>query len=234
MKLIIYAPVLRREWIVRQYLEHAARSAEQAGVDFSFLMVGGIADPTFEIVNSLSQFASSVARVYVDEPRSQDLRDWPKPGRLERMVELRNLALQYVREAGCDLALSLDTDILLHPDAIGNLIATQTQRGWDAVGGYCYMSANRSHPSYANLMGLNSLRRPDIRSVEMCDVLMGIILMTHRAVAVDYEYDHKGEDIGWARAAARARLTLGIDARVVNRHVMHPADLQRPDPRCDW
>lgn len=231
MRLLIGCPVARREWIIRQYLEHAAASAEKAGVEFEFLMVGGLGDPTFDVVDSLPQYA--VARIYVDEPRALDYRDWTKPGRLERMVELRNTMLQFVRLSDCDLFLSLDSDILLHEDTIANLIDTQQERGWDAVGGYCYMSTTRSHPSYANLMG-HAMRRPDIRgSVERCDVLMGIILMTRRAIGIDYEYSSKGEDIGWAMAARRRRLIFGVDARLVNRHVMRPVEINQADPRCD-
>lgn len=232
MRLLIACPVLRREWIIAAYLEHAQAAADRAGADARFLLVGGLGDPTFEVVDGLPQY--DVMRVYVNEPRDVDVRDWPKPGRKERMVDLRNLILNQARSVRRDYLLSLDSDILLHPDAIANLVETQHNYGWAAVGGYCYMSSNRSHPSYAHLEG-HAMRRPDIvGGVGRCDVLMAIKLMTSKAWNVDYVYDRAGEDIGWSREVKRAGLTVGVDARVVNWHVMRPAELARHDPRVTW
>lgn len=236
MRVLIGCPVVAREWIIRPYLEYASRSAERAGVDVSFLMVGGLGDPTFEVVDSLAQFAPDVARIYVDEPRTADVRDWPKAGRKERMVDLRNIMLSYVRAAeGVDFFLSCDSDILLHENTIGNLIETQLERKWAAVGGYAYMSHNRSSSSYGNLFGVNVLRRPDIAGeVQRCDVVMAIVLMSEPAWHVDYEYHYKGEDIGWSKAVKRQRMILGVDARQPNKHVMSPDALSRVDPRVGY
>lgn len=230
MRILIGAPVLRREWIIDRWLEHASASAEFAGVDYSFVLLGGMNDPTFEVVEGLPQH--NVARVYVDEPRQVDLREWPHE-RFQRMVNLRNMLLRHVRIESPDLFLSLDSDVLLHPQALANLVETQTERGWDAVGGYCYLSQIRACPSYSALPAPHVLQRPDIvGEVQRCDVLMAIVAMTPAAYGVDYEFNTHGEDIGHAVALKRAGLKVGVDARIVNRHVMWPADLNLDDPRC--
>lgn len=233
MRLLIFAPVVRREWIIDRWLENAAASAEAAGVDCSFLLLGGMNDPTFDVVDGLPQY--DVARIYVDESRDADVRDWAHD-RFQRMAELRNILLGYVRhDEGLDYALSLDTDVLLHPDTIGNLIESQAAMHWDAVGGYCYLSENRRCPSYGALPAPWVIHRPDIPGeVHVCSVLMAIILMTAPAWNVDYAFNEHGEDIGWALNAKKAELKVGVDARVTNKHVMTPSRIDIVDPRCGF
>lgn len=234
MNLLIGAPVHRREWIIRQWLESATASAVDAGVEHSFVLLGGIDDPTFGIVNDLPQY--DVARVYVDETRGGSRREWYTPGRLERMVELRNRLLGFVREQKPTWFLSLDTDVLLHPSTIGNLIETQQEMDWAAVGGYCHMARPPSRcPSAADRPHVNGMRRLRIPGKrQKCDVLMAIVLMTPTAYAIDYEWDRQGEDLGWATALSRAGLRRGVDARVTNKHVMDPHYLDQLDPRCGF
>lgn len=232
MRLLIGAPVCQRQWIVDRWLEFASASADAAGVDYSFVLLGGIDDPTFKVIDGLAQY--DVARIYVDEPRDEDIRDWNEI-RHQRMVDLRNILLNYVRADAPDLFLSLDTDVLLHRDTIANLIETQTERGWAAVGGYCYLSDGRHCPSYADFPAAYVLQRPDLyREQQRCQILMAIVLMTEKAFRIDYQYSVHGEDIGHGIAMRDAQLVVGVDARVVNKHVMMRSELDVSDSRCGY
>lgn len=233
MDLLIAAPVLKREWIIERWLRYAAAAAERAGLEPRFLLVGDINDPTFAVVDKYPVY--DVARVYVEESRASGDRSWDRD-RFSRMVELRNIMLGHVRDMAPDWFLSLDTDILAHPDQISNLIETQRERNWDAVGGYCYLTRKgTSHANYANMPASWVLRRTDIRGqAKVCDVIMAIKLMTPAAYAVDYEWNQHGEDIGWSLAAKRHRLRLGVDARVTSKHVMDPWLLDEVDARLGW
>lgn len=234
MRLLIGAPVVRREWIIDRWLTCAGESAARAGVDHSFVLIGGAEDPTFGVVDEMRAF--DVARVYVEEPRTIDQRDWPLPGRLERMVQLRNMLLGYVRLDEPDLFLSVDSDILLHPDAISNLIETQATKGWDAVGGYCYMTdEGRAYPSHGSFPAPSVFERRDVvGTVRPTQIIMAIKLLTPAAYAIDYVLHLRGEDIGFCQALAAEGLRCAIDARVVNKHVMTPDALDRTDPRCGY
>lgn len=231
-RLLIGAPVNRREWIIDHWLAHAAESADKAGVDYSFVLLGGIDDPTFDIVRELPAY--NVACIYVDEPRNEDIRDWIEP-RIHRMVELRNTLLGYVRLDAPDYFLSCDSDVLLHPQTITNLIETQIEREWAAVGGYCYLSEDRGCPSYADFPGDYVLPRPDLyREQQRCEILMAIVLMTEKVWNIDYQFSVHGEDIGHGVAIRNARLPVGVDARIINRHIMERRLLNEFDERCGW
>lgn len=232
MRVLIGAPVCQRGWIIDRWLEHAAASADAAGVDYSFVLLGGMDDPTFDVVRGLPQF--DVVCLYTDEPRDEDIRDWNEI-RIQRMVDLRNILLGYVRLDGPDYFLSCDSDVLLHPDAVANMIETQVERDWAAVGGYCYLSEDRGCPSYSNFPAQYVLHRPDLpREQQRCDILMAIILMTEKAWSIDYQFSVHGEDIGHGVAMRNAQLAVGVDARVVNKHIMEKRLLDEIDPRCGW
>lgn len=224
--LLIGAPVLRREWIIRHWKDHIKKAIPE-GMPYGFVMVGAKGDPTLEAFDS----SDRIHIRYVDEPREEDKRKW-NIERYDRMAELRNIMLEEVRVIAPEYFLSLDTDILLHPDGIKTLFTCINEA--DAVGGKCYLSERgRSCPSYAYLSP-HGLRRKDTQNVIMPDVIMAIKLMTPKAYNVDYMSNKWGEDIGWSVAAKGKGLSLAWDGRVTNKHVMRPELLDKVDFRAGF
>lgn len=233
MRVLIGAPILARGWIVREWVEHAQRAVAAAGVDHEFLLLGGIGDRnTWDVVDKLG---GPITRVYINEDRTDDVRDWT-PARMQRMVELRNELLTQVRLCAPDVFLSLDSDILLADQALVALLETLESGRFDAVGGYTFMGETGVRlASYAQLRAPHVLDRQHIPGhVIPCDVIMGIKLMSPAAYNVDYRYDRKGEDVGWALACRDRGLKLGVDARVVSKHVMNVRQLHAVDARCGF
>jgi hypothetical protein len=234
MRILVGGPILERAWIVPAHLGHLFASCEKADVDVELLHVGGGHDEaTWQAIED--HRAGRVAHhVIVDEGRRGDRRDWSTPGRKERMVELRNTLLRRVRELAPDLFLSLDSDILLHPDTVKNLLQSIGRFG--AVGGHCYMGPGRANPSYLRSTGMESswIRVDQLGAVIAVDAIMAIKLMTPAAYAVDYKHHRWGEDIGWSKAARVAGVRLGWDSRTVNKHIMEPRQLGAEDRRYDW
>lgn len=236
MDLLIGAPVCRREWIIDQWYAHTLRSCAYADIKPEFLMVVDPRDPTFSAMEKLCRASGHNLRsVFVEESRTADVRDW-KPDRYRRMVYLRNKLLRGVQRLNPTYFLSLDTDMLLATEAVHALIETQREREWDAVGGKAYMTRRgRYAPSYA-MFKQNSaaIRRPETSSIMKVDAIMAIKLMTKPAYSVPYEFDTKGEDIGWSRACKRERLVLGWNGEVVNKHVMDREMLDSVDSRVGF
>lgn len=233
--LLIGCPVLRREWIIRPYLEHAAASAYKAGVNFAFVFVAPENDPTMEIINDFCTEAGVVAWwKVIEDARPFDRRDWSHE-RYHRMVEIRNILLSEVRNMMPDYFLSLDSDILVHPDLISNLIETQIRTEVAAVGGKTYMtSSGTDFPSYARLGRTGSLMRSEATGVISVDVIMAIKLMTPLAYGIDYEFEDHGEDIGWSKALTAVDGTLKFDGRVASKHILDAVALDRFDKRCGF
>lgn len=234
--LVVGCPVRQRTWIIEKWFHHVEHACHLAEIEPAYIVV---ADPQDETTRLLEYLAGLKDRRCVVSSCHEDLggtdkRTW-NHDRFGRMVELRNQLLGTVRELAPDRFLSLDSDILLHPQAVATLL--QTAETYDAAGGATYMtSTGLEFPSCGWNRGMEGFtRRPmEHTGVIPVGVIMAIKMMTPTAYAVDYEFNPQGEDIGWSLACERAGLKLGWDNRHVSKHVMSPADLDRIDERCGW
>jgi hypothetical protein len=238
MTLVVGTPVWRREWVLGQwfwFLEQACKTAE---IEPSYVFVVDTRDHATEQVirDACATHGRELHVVHVNEDQDQSRTDrsW-NTDRYRHMVWLRNTMLAKVRELDPDLFLSLDSDVLLHADAIGRMIGLLDERTWVAVGSKCYLEpiGTRS-PNYAFLHNYDALARPDSTHAFGVDVIMAIKLMTRLAYTVDYEFHRNGEDIGWSKALTRRGGTLGWDGGICSKHVMLPAALGTVDPRCGY
>lgn len=229
--LIVGCPVYKRGWILPTWFDHVEKATAAAGVEPVYAFV--LDDRDEATVEAISNHNGAGYAFRVREREEHDGRRQWNPRRYEWMVELRNELLGVVRLAEPKLFLSLDSDILLHPDAIKVLM--ETIEDCDAVGGKCYMTprGNR-HPSWAQLGRNNHLYRADSDGIFPVDVIMAIKLMRPSAYNVDYEYSKQGEDIGWSKACKAKGLKLKWDGRVANKHVMDPLNLNLVDRRVGF
>lgn len=230
MRLLIGCPVRKREWILPTWREYALRAAENASFDASFLFVVGEDEDPIDWPDAKV--------LVVEEPPRDDVRHWSKE-RLNHMVFLRNQLLKGVREDDPPLFLSLDSDILLHPQSLASMYEVFDNRpdAW-AVGAKTYMAPGRDCPSYAMFnhpkQPWNGLKRKDSSSVLDVDVLMAAKLMNKSAYNVDYVFHRQGEDVGWSRGVTQAGGVLMWDGRTCSKHVMKPEKLEKIDARCGY
>lgn len=228
MNVVFGCPVAHREWVLPAWFDHIHKACVHAGVSPGFVFV---CDPNDESWGCIETFAPGAAIVECSTTR-RDVREWGPPRYLQ-MVELRNRLLGAVRDLAPDLFFSVDSDILLHPDQLTNLI--ETSGSFDAVGGRCYMTATGTRfPSWGSLTKTGALRRDDRDGVFAVDVIMAAKLMSPAAYRVDYRFDLQGEDIGWSKACREHHVRLGWDGRVAAKHVLAPHLLGRVDARVGF
>ena len=240
-KIIIGAPTANRGWVIRDWLNYIQGSFVDLRQDYdlSIALVAAEDDPSVNIVYDFTQamkykFLLSV----IEENKQDDIRDW-KPERYKRMVYLRNLLLEVIRNENPDYFLSLDTDILLHRDCIRNLLQTlDSHEEAAAVGGKTFMTpTGTSCPSFGMFyenQPSQGIRRQDTDGVFQVDIIMAIKLMTPNAYNVDYEYHNCGEDLGWSAACHDRGIKLWCDGRVANKHIMESNMLHKLDERCGF
>lgn len=232
MNVAIGCPVTNRAWILPRWFDHVYEACNQADVDPFFMFVCGTSeDRTSFIIQDRMSYGIVET---VDEKGSQGkVRGW-NIDRYHQMVKVRNSLLSLARDTGPDYLLSLDSDILLHPDALKCLLESIEDK--PAIGGKCYLTAEGYHaPNYAHLHSDYGLYRPDrTGDIFRVDVIMAIKLMTSAAYHVDYKVDRQGEDIGWSKNCREAGLDLWHDSRVCSKHVMERHQLDEVDPRCGY
>jgi hypothetical protein len=232
--LLVGCPVASRGWILPAWFEHVRKACAQAGVQPSFLFVASREDAeTVAVIEEQTALGGEHCLILdsAEAPRS-DVRVWGQE-RYAHMVRLRNQLLEGVRIVAPRMFLSVDSDILLHPDVIANMI--QTAGRFDAVGGRLYMTPTGVQiPSYGMWKRDGAIRRADAEGVFKVDVIMALKLMTPRAYHVDYRDHRHGEDIGWSRACQEAGVKLGWDGRVISKHVLSPQMHGVVDRRVGW
>jgi hypothetical protein len=229
-ELLIGCPISHRAWIVPRWHDHVKRAAAEAGVSFSYAFVMDQLD-TFTLA-AIEALPNEVVIDFVDDHRQADERVW-NAERYWHMVEIRNRLLRTVQLLDPPLFLSLDSDILLHPDALKNMIESTDK--FDVVGGKAFMmSTGLSHPSWGFPTTGGGIHRSDAHGVFAVDIVMAIKLLTPKAYGVQYEFHSHGEDVGFSRNCRAAGLGIGVDARVCNKHVMTREWLERIDERCGF
>jgi hypothetical protein len=236
-ELLVGCPVYKRDWILPHWLVNVEAAARRLGVVPSYVFVGDPNDKaTIEVVETCRELycEDRVVRFVwfaEEEEREDDARVW-NALRYHRMVELRNALLRTVRLMRPNWFLSLDSDILLHPQTLLDLY--ESSANFDAVGGKAFLSLGTVCPTWANLAPLGGLQRQNADGVFPVDVIMAIKLMNERAYNVDYRWHEQGEDAGWGIACREAGVRLGWDGRTANKHVMERDQLFAVDKRCGY
>lgn len=217
--IVIGGPIANRGWIIERWYQYVEIACDNAGVKPVYLHVVPAGDPTMPML------APDAIVWTTDEPVRPDKRIW-NHDRYRHMVDLRNQGLAIVRELEPRWFLSLDSDILLHPDSLRLLIdalenPALPRSRFDAVGGRCYMTGTAQFPSYGMLVSrTGGIRRKDVPDgLFPVDVIMAIKLMSPKAYAVDYQFHPHGEDIGWSNAARAVGCRLGWDGRTLSTHI---------------
>lgn len=230
MKLLVGCPVLHREWILPSWFAHVQRAFEHLQEnnahdwELEFIFVGD--KETDRETYDIAVFGPVAGVHWIDvlDTRQRDEREW-NPPRYQRMVDLRNELLFEVRDLAPDLFLSLDSDILLHPQALIEMIRVlDDEHAYEntkvAVGGKVYLSQYGVEcPSWANIGRDGSIRRSNSSGTFPVDVIMAVKLMTPAAYGVDYRFDKQGEDTGWSKAARESGVRLVWTGKVTSKHV---------------
>lgn len=233
--LVIGCPVYKRDWIIGRWYHRVLGATARASIPATYVVVGDVARDraTFDALTDAG--VRDLVIIDVNEDDHDGSRQW-NPDRYAKMVWLRNKLLTAVRELNPRYFLSLDSDILIHPDALTRMLdALDANNHWYAVGSKCYMTpAGKACPSYAMLPKVGGMRRPDAEGTFTVDAIMAIKLMTRAAYKVDYVIDRQGEDIGWSKQVRAAGMQLGWDGGVCSKHVMSLGALDKIDMRCGY
>lgn len=230
--LLVGCPVQSRGWIMPSWLK-AVQEARPQGWDMQFVFAKDKSD------DSLVDFRTD-RKVHIVDVKDQK-RDYERAwngDRYHHMAFIRNRLLDRVKDINPDLFLSLDSDILVHPEAITNMIATLVEKDdkhrLAACGGLTYLDETDPRiTNAASLVGPN-YRRTQTKGRPKVDVIMAIKLMNEKGFNTPYEWHLKGEDFGWSEAVRRNRCELVFDGRVGSKHVMNPYWLDVVDKRVGY
>lgn len=234
MNIVVGCPIKNRAFVFPSWLEYVQAAFIEIGVRPQYVFeYGDSDDETLEMLQ-LFRYAP-LDDVHEKYLQMEEQHDWIDERYIE-MAEIRNNLLRKVRAIAPDYFLSLDSDILIAPGVLPNLLETIQTRDCEAVGGKLYMqSVGQFCPSYGIFQNqAGSFGRPDGEGVWPCDVIMAMKLMSPAAYNVDYVGHFQGEDVGWSHACRLARVKFYWDGRITSKHIMRPAMLDIIDERCGY
>lgn len=234
MRIIVGCPIKDRSWILDKWFDHVEESILPDNVVLDFAFVLPDSDPCLDIIKNR---APNALLVLTEESSDEYIRNWGPEERYREMCLYRNVLLERVRKEAPDYFLSLDSDILLQPSAISDMIETIRETKSNAVCAPTFLDQvdKRITNSGCYGPGKRSFRRLEVGKLSTTDVIMAIKLMDIGAYNQDYEYDYRGEDFGWSQAAKRSGLKLVFAGHSEpNKHVMKKEWLDMVDKRCGY
>lgn len=216
MNIAVGCPVTNRAWILPQWFRYLDLAFSKINKDPTYIILYGTSiDSTWKVLQSQLKNRNHLLIPYEENPIDGFKRMWDLT-RYHHMVDVRNALLREVRRYSPDLFLSIDSDILINPDLLVNLL--ESIESADAVGGKVYMNRppDKSAPSYGKYNSMNNLIRHDSSGVFLVDAIMALKMMKPSAYSVDYIPDKNGEDLGWSRSCREKGLVLMWDGRLTS------------------
>lgn len=229
---MVGCPTRNRTWILPEWKKYVEAAVPDDWFIHYIFVVGDDDEETIDLLETWEY--TQLVKVMEDDPGTE--RSWADKSRYDHMSYLRNVMLHQVQKIQPDLFLSLDSDILIHPDAICNLYESMLECNADAVGGLTYFDpidvTVTNVANWKKNAKFKSFQRVHSRGVHEVDIIMGIKLMAQEAYNINYSYHDQGEDLGWAVGMQDKKVVF--DGRNPSKHVMYENWLDIVDKRVGY
>lgn len=223
MQVMIGCPVRNRAWILPLYLQHlTALSYPSDQVEYCFV----INDSQDETELILQEFARlfPVRLLYDNSSRPGG---WQRGFyQFSRLAQLRNRLLDAFLQSDCHYLFSVDSDILVPPHALQQLL----QAGKDMVSALVCNGAEIGDDQFYNIFNWENDRLLPIRNfprnqVFPVDCTGAACLIKRRVIEAGVRYNSSWgpEDIGFCREVKKHGFAIFCHGSIECVHVMKPA-----------
>jgi len=233
--IIVGCPTVNRTWILPLWKEYVEEAVPDS---WNLHYVFAVPEWDEETLELLGTWENTQIIPTEEVQRSSTDRDWANLDSFNRMSELRNLILKFVRQHHPDIYLSLDSDILLSKKAFNEMFSTLEEQHCNAVGGMTFLDPTdptvTSAANWKNQNTCQQMKRIRPGTVVPAQILMAIKMMDNLAYNVNYDYHSLGEDFGWSKNAGTAGVKMYVDGRTPSKHVMDKKWLEIEDKRVGY
>jgi len=236
---MIGCPIRNRAWIVPRYLEHLSRLDYPRELLQYCFVINNCNDETAEILENFAAREDTRVRfIYADIAANSRRLTFPKSTRegpglpgfqranynLSALANLRNLLLKAFLESDCEYLFSVDSDILVPPRVLSELLIDDCQVVSALVcnghqlgdrGIYNVLKRVGDHYEFLRDFPRDGCFRVDCTGAAY---LIRRDVIEHYGVV--YSAEKGGEDIGFCENAAAQGIKLYCDGRLECQHMM--------------
>lgn len=238
LPLVVFGcPVANRSWVLDRWWD-AIASQVPDGYQWKVVFVYTESeDDTLGKLEQMQGWASVHIINAGESPRPREAMDkhmWPLD-HIRAMAGWRNLLLDYAKEQQAEWFFSVDSDIILPPNAFNDLVGpmerTLIHTGYVATAPLVNMAEHLDPGTFAyNYMdwvddGVTARAyragRPMRDETFKADVIMAAMLINRRGFAIKWAEHEQGEDIGWSWNAVQMGWKLCVNPDVICNHIMN-------------
>lgn len=223
---VVGCPVRDRAWILPYYLEHISKLDYDTRRLIPCFVVNDSSDRTEEILRkwayeNSSRYSKVIIEVFnqgqIPDRRTQEVRN-----RIyHSLANVRNKFLEIACNNGADYVFSIDSDILVPPNALKDLL----KHNKDIIAAQIWNDASKRYPNI--LIDQNGVIRHYFNfpknQLFRCDVTGAVYLISRKVVVsgVKYGYHHQGEDIAFCKDAKAKGFEIYADSNIYCEHIMN-------------
>lgn len=222
---LIGCPIRNRAWILPEYLQNLENIDYPSDMIRFCFIVNDSVDDTEAILKEFSRRSRSPVQI-IKAANSRNNGHRRGSYRLDQLAKLRNLLLENFFQSDCEYLLSVDSDILVPPHIITQLLSRNCQI-------ISALVCNGHHINDASIYNVMQ-KTPDGSYQHMKDFprdnifrtdVTGAAYLIHRSVIATYKvyYSAKlgAEDIGFCEEARARGIPIFCDGTIECRHIMN-------------
>jgi hypothetical protein len=249
-KILISCPIQNRAWILPYYLEHIKNLNYPKHLISFYFIINNCTDNSHSILKDFVKQNQDYKSIKIDVlnnsnlPRNFDNRTENTRHNLtyQWLSELRNKMLDECINSDCDYLISIDSDILVNPEAVNKLISQNLDICAGLIYNGYYQSpqephkfpnilkrSNHGYAHFCNYYVKNPLEAPENKLVEI-DFTGAIIAISKNVCAntkIRYFSADQGEDESFSKTAQQQGYKLFCSLDNYNQHIMGQSFLQK-------
>jgi len=225
MNIMIGCPVRNRDWILPKYLKCIYEIDYPKEKIIPCFIVNDSTDNSEKILNDFmiehgheyKDFIIYIKNLgQVEDKRQYEIRQKI----YHSLAKLRNRLLNCAIDKNVDYLLSVDSDILVPPHILKNLLADDK----DIVAAQIWNDSGQKYPNIMIEKNGKFVHYFDFpkQSLFKCDVTGAVYLIKKKVLnSIRYEYHKQGEDVGFCLSARNKGFEIWVDSRVQCKHIMN-------------
>lgn len=239
-KILIGVPVHNRAWILPLYLKHIKNIEYDKSLISLYFIVNNTNDNSLNILKEFKKehekeyrnifLEVQNSKIVFEDARKDALR---KKYTYEWLSRLRNKILKKTVDLNCDYLFSCDTDILVNPNIISDLlnynkdcVASLIYNGYELYFKEFYKFPNilkKQGIDYKHIVNYWTSNHSKCPKEKLMEVdYTGAVFLASKEVCRDsgYAYGSQGEDEKWSESVIKAGYKLYCVPSVYSQHIM--------------